>query len=96
MNHILSDAEGNTSESLNRGGIADLPKLIVKDFPKIVRTKFPGGDGLLCFNSMSSLADSSTILQKLLTSVGLRQRRFIPIAKIIEMISMSKGSSTRS
>ena len=27
MNHTLSDAEGNTSESLNRGGIADLPKL---------------------------------------------------------------------
>lgn len=94
-NQILSDAEYNTSGSLNRGGIADLPKLI-ETSQKYWEPSSQEVTDSFNFIAWVSLADSSTILQKLLTSVGLRQRRFIPIAKIIEMIYMSRGSSTSS
>ena len=46
-NFALSDAEGNTSWPLNRGGIADLP-LLRTHLPKVPRAKFLGSDELFC------------------------------------------------
>ena len=46
-NFALSDAEGNTSWPLNRGGIADLPLLRIH-LPKVRRVKFLGSDELFC------------------------------------------------
>ena len=44
----LSDAEDNTSDPLNRGGIADLPLLrTLGNLPKVLRAKVLESDGLL-------------------------------------------------
>ena len=52
-NFALSDAEDNTSDPLNRGGITDLPLLrTLSNLPKVPRAKFLGSDGVFCFISI--------------------------------------------
>ena len=53
-NFALSEAEDNTSEPLNRGGVADLPLLrtLLAILPKVPRTKFLENDRLFCFSSI--------------------------------------------
>ena len=53
-NFALSDAEGNTSGPLNRGGIADLNFVenTISNPPEVTRAKFLGSNGLFCFISI--------------------------------------------
>ena len=48
-NFVLSDVKGNTSEPLNRGGIADLTLLRTLLFDKVRRTYFLRNNRLFCF-----------------------------------------------
>ena len=50
---VLSNAEDNTSGSLNRGGIADLPLLrTLLAIRQVTRAKFLRSNGLFCFISI--------------------------------------------
>ena len=51
----LSDAEDNTSGSLNRGGIYSRFTIVentISNLPKVPRTKFLRSDGCFCFSSI--------------------------------------------
>ena len=51
-NFALSGAEDNTSEPLNKGGIADLPLVRIGNSPKVPRANFLGSNELFCFISI--------------------------------------------
>ena len=53
-NIALPDSENNTSRSLNREDVADLPlfRILVTIFQKVPRTKFLESDRLFCFVSI--------------------------------------------
>ena len=79
-NSALSDAEDNTSGPLSRGGVADLPLLrtlsaICQQSRELSFWEVMDSFVLLAY---ASLADSRTLLQRLLLSkLHFRNRRFI-------------------
>ena len=88
----LSDAEDNTSGTLNRGGIAD------GNSPNVLRAKLLESDGLFCFISIFNFGSSKnpfTIITSL-PQLYFRFRRFILLVQMKKVISMNYGSSTSS
>ena len=99
-NFVLSEAEGNTSWPLNRGGIADLPLLrtLLTIFQKVLRTKFLGSCGLFCFISICKFDSFKNPFATIasLSELYFRFRRFILLVQTKKVISMNYGSSTSS
>ena len=95
-NFALSDAEDNTSESLNRGGIADLPLLRTL---LAIRQKFREPHFWEVMDSFvlvayASLAASRTLLQRLLACLNFTLDSEDTNEKTKKVISMNYGSST--
>ena len=94
-NFALSDAEGSTSQQLNRGGIADLP-LSRTLLAKVSRAKFLGNDGLFCLISISKFGSFKNYFARFTSLFGLsfRFRRLILLVQTIKMIYINYDSST--
>ena len=78
-NFALSDAEGNTSGSLNREGIADLHLLrtLLAISQKTLEPSFWEVLDSFALLAYASLTASRTLLQRLLACLNFRFRRFI-------------------
>ena len=78
-NFALSDVEGNTSGSLNREGIADLPLLrtLLAISQKTLEPSFWEVLDSFALLAYASLTASRTLLQRLLACLNFRFRRFI-------------------
>ena len=79
-NFVLSDAEDNTSDPLNRGSIADLPLLrTLLAICQKSRAKFLGSDGLFCFSSTCQFGSFKNPFAMItsLSELYFRFRRFI-------------------
>ena len=94
-NFALSDAEGNSSSSLNRGGIAVLP--LLRSLQAIHREPsfWEMMDSFLLL-PYTGLAASRTFIQQLLTCLNFRFRRFILLIQTKKVNSMNYDSSTSS
>ena len=93
-NFSLSDAEDNTSESLNRGGITDLHLLrtLLAIHKKSREPSFCEVMDSFVLLAYASLAASRTLLQKLLVCLNCRFRRFILLVQTKKVISMNYDS----
>ena len=78
-NFALSDVEDNTSGSLNREGIADLPLLrtLLAISQKTLEPSFWEVLDSFALLAYASLTASRTLLQRLLACLNFRFRRFI-------------------
>ena len=99
-NFALSDAEDNTSGSLNRGGIADLPLLrtLLAIYQKSREPGFWEVMDSFVLLAYASLAASRTLLQRLLACLNftLESEDFSLWYIRKKVISMNYGSSTSS
>ena len=95
---VLSHAEGNTSVSLNRGGVSDLFLLrtLIAIHQKSWGPSFPGR--LLCFISICKLGSFKNTFGTIssLSELHFRFRVFILPVQMKKAISMSYGCSTSS
>ena len=93
---VLSNAEDNTSGSLNRGGIADLSLLrtLLAIRQKSREPSFWEVMNSFVLLAYASLAASRTLFQWLLAC--LKFRRFILLGPTKKVIPMDYGSSTNS
>ena len=92
-NFALSDAEGNTSELLRRGGIADLPVLRrLLAICQKSRAKFQGSDRLFCFISISKFSSFKNPYATItsLLKLPFRFRRFILLVQM-KQVQCSNG-----
>ena len=97
LEFTLSDAEDNTSEPLNRGGIADLPLLrtLLAICQKSWEPIFWEVMDSFVLLAYASLAVSRTLLQQLLACVNFT-RRFFSLLQTKKVISLNYGNSTSS
>ena len=99
-NFALSDAEGNTSGPLKRGGIADLPLLrtLLAIRQKSREPSFWEVMDSFVLLAYVSLTTSRTLLQRLLACLNfsLESEDFFLFYKRKKMISMNYGSTTSS
>ena len=92
-NLALSDTKGNTTGSLNRGGIAGLlllRTLFISNLPKVLRATFLGSDTLVLVAYLFKPLALITSLSELY----FRFRRFILLVQMKKVISMNYDSST--
>ena len=98
INFALSDAEGNTSVSLNRGGIADLPLLrtLLAIRQKSREPSFWEVMELFCFSSICKFGSFKNPFATVtsLSELFFRFKRFILLVQTKKVISMNYGSST--
>ena len=98
-NFALSDAEGNNSELLNRGGVADLT--LLRTLLAIHQKSWEpslGSNGLFCFISICKFGSFKNPFAMItsLSELYFRIRRFILLVQTKKVISMGYGSSKRS
>ena len=99
-NFALSDTEDNTSRSLNRGGIAELPLLgtLLATCQKSQEPSFWEVMDSVVLLAYASFAASRTLLQELLACLNfpLDSGDLFYLYKRKKVISMNYGSSTSS
>ena len=84
-NFALSDAEDNNTALFSREGVADLP---------LLRTLFPGSNGLSCFISkckFDSFKNTFAMITSL-SELNFRFRRFVLLLQMRKVISMAETS----
>ena len=89
----LSDAEGNTSGLLNRGGT--FVENTIGNLPKVSRAKLLGSDGLFCFSSICKFGSFKNPFVTIasLCEFYFRFRSFILLILTKKVISMNYGSA---
>ena len=96
-NYDLSGAAENTIEPLDSGGVADLRILlaienIISNAPKVTRNNSLGSYAVPCFISLDKIDSIKNLSATIpcLPEHGLKNRRFILLVRIKDVISMNQ------
>ena len=96
-NYDLSGAAENTTEPLDSGGVADLRILlaienIISNAPKVTRNNSLGSYAVPCFISLDKIDSIKNLSATIpcLPEHGLKNRRFILLVRIKDVISMNQ------